>query len=81
MYFEFCFIRYHQIFKVDLDGPAKSSNFRRFIWCKYVPDELTTGVASIKDCAYQFAVLLDDMVSFSIVDLTHLYLKCSFKFL
>ncbi|CAL8086848.1 unnamed protein product [Orchesella dallaii] len=51
----------HLVFKVSLDGPPKKSEFRRFIWCKFVPDELSE-VASIKDCAYQFAVLLDDMI-------------------
>lgn len=56
-------LSYHQIFKIILEGTVKSSTFRRFIWCKFVPDEMSAGsVASIKDCAYQFAVLLDDMV-------------------
>ncbi|XP_021955126.1 enhancer of mRNA-decapping protein 4 isoform X2 [Folsomia candida] len=51
----------HPVIKVTLDGSPVRLEHRRFIWCKYVPDELKE-VASPKDCAYHYAVLQNDTI-------------------
>jgi len=54
------FLSFSQIIRVTLDQPTQLEH-RRFIWCKYVPED-NLEVATPKDCAYHFAVLQNDAV-------------------
>ena len=49
------------ILQVALEGSPTRMDCRRFIWCKFVPDELN-DIATPRDCAYHFAICQDDMV-------------------
>jgi len=49
------------VIKVTLDGSPVRNEFRRFVWCKYVPDKIEE-VPTQRDCAYHFAVLQNDVV-------------------
>lgn len=53
------------LLNVELEGPPRRLEFRRFIWCRYVPEEGDGAEAetpSRDPPSYQFAIIEDDVV-------------------
>lgn len=61
----FLIFRTYLILEITMGGKPTRSDFRRFVWCKFVPDDNIEPLTS-KDGAYHFAVLQNNEVSLAV---------------